>query len=453
MPVKPDFLGFAEYVMAEQGQVLAPHHRLLVSKLQRIADGSIDRLMVQMPPGSAKSTYCSVLFPAYFLSHHPRSQIIATAHTASLANHFGRHVRRMIYEYGDRYGISVANESRAAGEFMLADGGAYFAAGVHGPITGRRADLVLIDDPIKSWAEAESQISRDALHDWFRAELLARLKPKGRIVFVMTRWHEDDLAGRLMSGDEPWETLSLPALAEPGDVLGRAVGEALWPAWQSAEAIKRLRNEVGERSFAAMYQQKPKPPDSALFNVAKIAVIETLPAILRSVRAWDLAASVAAPGRDPDYTVGVKLGLVADKTLVVQDVIRIRANAGDVMAKIVTTAAADGRQTVIGLPKDPGQAGVAQVDYLTRMLEGYTTRSSPETGSKILRATPAAALTGQNMVSLLAAPWNENFIRELEAFPNSRKDDQVDAFARAVGLIFETGAVAARRQNLSLIGR
>jgi predicted phage terminase large subunit-like protein len=409
--------------------------------------------MVQMPPGSAKSTYCSVLFPAYFLSCSSGSQIVATAHTASLANHFGRGVRRVICDYGDCLGLKIANESRAAGEFMVMDGGAYFAAGVHGPITGRRADLVLIDDPVKSWAEAESPVFRDALHDWYRAELLARLKPKGRVVFVMTRWHEDDLAGRLMANGDHWETLTLPALAETGDVLGRAVGEALWPEWQDDAAIDRLRAEMGERSFAAMYQQRPRPPESSLFDVAKIDVTEAMPGILRSVRAWDLAASVAAPGRDPDYTVGLKLGLTAEKKLIVQDLIRIRANAGDVTTMIVQTATKDGKNTVIGLPKDPGQAGAAQVDYLARLLDGYTTISSPETGSKIVRAMPAAAQIDQGNVLLLAAPWNENFIRELEAFPDSKKDDQVDAFSRAVGLIFETAAVGARRQRLSLIGR
>jgi predicted phage terminase large subunit-like protein len=453
MSVKPDFLGFAEHVVAEQGQVLARHHRLLVSKLQDIAEGRSDRLMVQMPPGSAKSTYCSVIFPAYFLSRHAGSQVVATAHTASLANHFGRRARRVIYDYGDLLGLKIANESRAAGDFMLTDGGAYFAAGVHGPITGRRADLVMIDDPIKSWADAESPVFRDALHDWYRAELLARLKPKGRIVFVMTRWHEDDLAGRLMAGSDQWEILTLPALAEAGDALGRKVGEALWPEWQDAEAINRVRGEVGERSFAAMYQQRPRPPESLMFDVAKIGVIDTLPEILRSVRAWDLAATVAAPGRDPDYTVGLRLGLTAERNLVVQDVIRLRANAGDVTKTIVQTASRDGRSTLVGLPKDPGQAGTAQVDYLSGLLKGYPTRSSAETGSKVVRAMPAAAQIDQGKVLVLAAPWNENFIRELEAFPHSRKDDQVDALSRAVSLLFEPAAPSARRESLPLIGR
>jgi hypothetical protein len=153
--------------------------------------------MVQMQPGSAKSTYGSILFPAYFLALHKNKQIIATAHTASLADYFARHVRNTFVEYTYFLGIKISAESCASARIFLQEDGECFAAGVRGPITGRRADSVIIGDPVKSWAEAESQTFRDALYDWYRAELSARLKPGGRIVLIMTRWHEDDLAGRL----------------------------------------------------------------------------------------------------------------------------------------------------------------------------------------------------------------------------------------------------------------
>jgi predicted phage terminase large subunit-like protein len=453
MPVKPGLLGFAEHVLAERGQIPARHHRLLLARLEDVADGHCDRLMVQMPPGSAKSTFGSILFPAYFLSRHRDSQVIATAHTASLANHFGRGVRRVIVEHGAELGLTLGKTSKGAGEFVLDGGGGYFAAGVRGPITGRRADLILIDDPIKSWAEAESPVFRDALYDWYRAELTARLKPKGRIVFIMTRWHEDDLAGRLLLGDGDWENLRLPALAEPGDPLGRAAGEVLWPEWQDAAAIAKLRGEVGERSFSAMYQQQPRPPNSSLFDVTKILYVTECPVPMRMVRAWDLAATAASSGRDPDYTVGVKLGMTSDKAIIVLDVIRMRGNAGDVAAKIVETARRDGRQTRVGLPRDPGQAGIAQVEYLRTQLDGFGSDASPETGSKIVRAMPAAAQIDQGRVSLLVAPWNDAFIRELEAFPESRKDDQVDAFSRAMGMIIGPVSVGARMQKISVFER
>jgi predicted phage terminase large subunit-like protein len=453
MPATQKLLGFAEHVLADQQQSPARHHRALIERLEDVAEGRCDRLMVQMPPGSAKSTYGSVLFPAYFLGRHPGGKIIATAHTASLAAHFGRQVRRVIVEYGDVLGLELDKDRRAANEFLLQDRGAYFAAGVRGPITGRRADLILIDDPIKSWAEAESPVFRDALYDWYRAELTARLRPGGRIVFIMTRWHDDDLAGRLARGDRDWTMLRLPALAEEDDPLGRQVGEPLWPEWQDAEAIEGIRREIGDRSFAAMYQQNPRPPESLLFDVKKIGILAEATATLRTVRAWDLAATVPVAGRDPDYTVGVKLGMTAADEIVVLDVRRIRGNAGEVENLIVRSAEMDGRETVVGLPQDPGQAGAAQIVYLKRRLEPFKVVATPETGAKAVRAMPAAAQIDRGAVKLIAAPWNDSFLRELEAFPDARKDDQVDAFSRAVSLVLEPRWAGAKTANLPFIGR
>ena len=434
-------------------RVPARHHELLIEKLDDVTEGRCDRLMVQMPPGSAKSTYGSILFPAYFLSRHKTAQIIATAHTASLADYFGRHVRKAIAEHGEWLGVTLAKESRASAKFTLEEGGEYFPAGVRGPITGRRADLIIIDDPVKSWAEAESRASRDALYDWYRAELSARLKPGGRLVLIMTRWHEDDLAGRLMAGDPAWENLRLPAIAESGDAMGRAVGEVLWPEWQDDAAVLRRRQEVGERAFSAMYQQRPRPPDAALFKVEAIRILAQAPEVLRTVRAWDLAATLPGAGRNPDYTVGLKLGLVAGGDLVVLDVIRFQGSPAQVEARIHAAAKADGVGTILALPQDPGQAGAAQVAMLKRSLSGFQVVSSPETGAKVLRAMPAATQVDGGKVALLAAPWNENFISEIREFPDSAKDDQVDAFARAVNTLVTTNSQAARRVNVALLGR
>jgi predicted phage terminase large subunit-like protein len=448
MTAEPGLIGFAEHVLAEREQVPARHHRLLITKLEDVLTGRTDRLMVQMPPGSAKSTYASVLFPAYFLGRQPGSQIIATAHTASLAEHFGRQVRRLILEYGEVLGIALAKDSKAAGRFSLEDGGAYFAAGVHGPITGRRADLILIDDPVKSWAEADSLVHRDALHDWYRAELSARLKPGGRIVLIMARWHEDDLAGRLMQSGSNWDMLTLPALACAGDALGRNPGEPLWPEWEDSEAIRRRQAEVGEQAFAALYQQDPAPPEAKLFNTDMVRIVDTAPALKRTIRAWDLAASLPAPGRDPDYTVGVKIGVTEVRQIIVLDVIRFRGTPADVEREITAAANADGPGTLIALPRDPGQAGIAQVSFLSRALLGYRIEHSPETGAKADRAKPAATQMGSGNILLLKASWNATFLQELKAFPNARKDDQVDALSRAVNTLATSSEIGMRRIHI-----
>jgi predicted phage terminase large subunit-like protein len=335
----------------------------------------------------------------------------------------------------------------------LQEGGEYFAAGVRGPITGRRADLVIIDDPIKSWAEAESQAFRDALYDWYRAELSARLKPGGRIVLIMTRWHEDDLAGRLLAGEAAWTCVRLPAIAEANDMLGRRPGEVLWPEWQDEAAILRRRQEVGERAFAAMYQQNPRPPDAALFKAQNIKAVAEVPALVRTIRAWDLAASLPGVGKNPDYTVGLKLGMTSENRLIVLDVIRFQGSPAQVEARIQATAVADGVGTILALPQDPGQAGAAQIAMLTRSLTGFHVIATPETGAKITRAMPAATQVDAGNLTLLAAPWNENFLAEIAAFPDSAKDDQVDALSRAVNTLATTNGQTARRVNVPLLGR
>jgi predicted phage terminase large subunit-like protein len=446
------FEAFATAVMVKWHLKPARHHLMLIDMLQKVAAGSTDRLMVQMPPGSAKSTFASVLFPAYWFACQPRSEIIAACHTASLAEHFGRKLRTLIGDQGAGFGLTLEAGSRAAGRFGLTQGGQYFATGVRGPITGRRADLILIDDPVKTWAEAESHASRDALYDWYRAELLSRLKPNGRVVLIMTRWHEDDLVGRLISHDKDWTILRLPALAEPGDPMGRAVGEALWPDWESAELLTRKCATMGEHIFQAMFQQKPMAGGSLLFDATKLEVTAVPPGVVRTVRAWDLAATASTTGRNPDWTVGLKLGLMADARYVVLDIVRLQGVPTDVEQAVGATARADGVATTIALAQDPGQAGVAQIAHYRRNLHGFNVVSSPETGSKTMRATPASALVGAGRIMVVDASWTNAFVAELQAFPQGAKDDQVDALARALATISQVPA-AARAVQYSLMGR
>jgi predicted phage terminase large subunit-like protein len=247
--------------------------------------------------------------------------------------------------------------------------------------------------------------------------------------------------------------LKLPAIAQAGDALGRAPGDVLWPEWQDEAAILRRRVEVGERAFAAMYQQDPRPPRAALFKVDLITVLEQAPPVIRQLRAWDLAASLPSAGRNPDYTVGLKLGVTAEQRLVVLDVIRFQGSPAQVEAKIQAVAKLDGVATMLALPQDPGQAGAAQIAMLSRGLVGYHLLATPESGAKMVRAMPAATQVDAGNLYLVAAPWNDAFLSELRAFPDSAKDDQVDALSRAVNTFATTSAKAARRVNVALLGR
>ena len=449
---RPSLRQWARHALRPIGLAPAAHHRRLLDELSGLARGCGDRLMVLMPPGSAKSTYASLLLPAWWLMRFPTHSIIAASHTQDLATHFGRGVRRLVRDHGTRLGYGLAADDKAAHRFRTDAGGEYFATGLGGGITGRRADLVLIDDPIKSHAEADSAAQRDAVWDWYRSELITRLKPRGRIVLIMTRWHVDDLGGRLLAGDDGWTVLRLPALAEDGDPLGRQPGEALWPAWESREALLRKQAAVGPRVWQALYQQAPVTHVGAIFRVGRIDMVDAAPAGLTTVRAWDLAATAAGEGRDPDWTVGLKLGRDGMGRLFVLDVLRLRGGPHDVAQAIVATAHRDGRAVPVGLPQDPGQAGKQQISWLTGLLAGHRVVASPETGSKLLRAGPVAAQAEAGNLALLRAGWNEILLEELRDFPQGRKDDQVDALARAFALLAEATA-PARRAQVELMGR
>ena len=345
--------------------------------------------MVLMPPGSAKSTYASILYPAWWFTQHPVSSVIATSHTTSLAEHFGRQARELVQRNGSQLGYGLHAGQQAAGHWQTTGKGEYFAAGIRGPLTGRRADLVIIDDPIKSQAEADSPVLRERIWNWYRSDLTTRLKPKGRIVLIMTRWHEDDLAGRLLAQNPAeWHVIRLPALAEENDPLGRAPGAALWPEWEDEAALLRKRDTVGERTWSALFQQSPRPIVGSLFKTDCIDILDVPPtrSAGQVVRAWDLAATVATGGNDPDWTVGVKLGRDDSGRFIVLDVVRLRGSPHEVEAAIAEAARIDGRSVTIGLPEDPGQAGKHQVTYLARRLAGHRIDASRETGAKTTRA-------------------------------------------------------------------
>ena len=445
-------LDWAELVLSQTEQTPARHHRKLIAQLECLSRGEIDRLMVLMPPGSAKSTYVSILFPAWFLSRHPQAALIMACHTDSLASHFGRRTRTLIQENPTVLDYRLATDERAANRWRTSRGGEYFGTGIHGPIAGRRADLVIIDDPIKSWADADSPTAREHAWDWYRSDLLPRLKPRGRVVLVMTRWHEDDLGGRILAVENGWTVLRFPALGVLPDPLGRVQGEALWPEWEDAEALDRKRAAMGERAFAALFQQDPRPPSGGLFMPERISLCDTTPNESVGVRAWDLAAALPAPGKDPDWTVGLRLDRDAEDRFVVTDIQRLRGSPGEVEAAIQMTAERDGPGVLVALPQDPGQAGQAQTAYLTRKLAGFTVRSSPETGAKLTRAGPVAAQVEAGNLRLLRAPWNRIFLEEMKDFPHGHKDDQIDALSRAF-MTLAAPVVPARRLHIPLLSR
>jgi predicted phage terminase large subunit-like protein len=387
--------------------------------------------MILMPPGSAKSTYASVIFPAWWFCQHAHSSVIGASHSLGLAEHFSRRIRSLILAKQQYLGFTVARDQRAVDTWTTSNGGEYLAVGVRGAVTGRRADLVIIDDPVKSQADAESRRQREHIWDWYKSDVTTRLKPGGRVVLIMTRWHKEDLGGQLLEQTATeWRVVRLPALAEPGDPLGRAVGTPLWPEWENHDALARKRELIGERAWSALFQQSPQPSGGRLFAIDRITVNDARRDDQTVVRAWDLAATGDTGRNDPDWTVGVKLSRDKNGHYLVLDVVRIRGTPRQVEDLIVSTAQQDGPKVVVAIPEDPGQAGKSQMSYLTRQLAGFHVIASRETGPKATRAMPLASQVEAGNVAIQRADWNQVLLDEMRDFPWGRKDDQVDALVR-----------------------
>lgn len=247
-----------------QPWVAAPHLRILSAKITDAVSGKTPRLIVNMPPRHGKSELISKWTPAWFLDNWPHKSVINAGYGTSFAEEWGRKVRNLVKEHQGQLRFRLAGDSTAAGRWNTTQGGGMYATGIGGAITGRGADLLVIDDPIKDHKEANSLIYRDDLWDWYCNTARTRVMPGGAVIVLMTRWHEDDLVGRLLkasaSGDgEQWEVLNLPAICEDAanDPLGRAEGAPLWPDFRSLEYLQALQLGLSEEAWAAQYQGRP----------------------------------------------------------------------------------------------------------------------------------------------------------------------------------------------------
>lgn len=258
---------------------LAAHHELLCNALQDVADGDTPYLMVFMPPGSAKSTYADVVFVPWFMARKPKQNVILTSYGSDLARKQGRRSRQLVKSrsFGNLFEAQLSAESSAADEWSLTNGSEYMAGGILSGVTGNRADLLIIDDPVKGREEADSETIRKKVRAAFDDDLVTRLKPGGRIVIIQTRWHEDDLSGSLLpdgwSGESgmfkgkdgrDWRVVCIPAMASHGDLLGRKPGEYLWPEWFPESHWRPFKSNP--RTWSALYQQRPQPDEGTFFK-------------------------------------------------------------------------------------------------------------------------------------------------------------------------------------------
>jgi predicted phage terminase large subunit-like protein len=449
----------------------------LNAKLLDLAQRKIRFLIIEAPVRHGKSLLATQWFPTWYLGHHPNHRILIGSYNHSTARNFGSFPRDTLIEHGaELFGVHVATAKAAAGsplvsrirhaqdnwELLRPHIGGVMSRGVGNPPTGSGFELIVIDDPIKSAAEAYSKTERDALWNWWLGSLRTRLNEgvngslPGVVVVIMSRWHEDDLVGRLLKaqenalqGDYPfddrWEVLHLPALADPQlidpDPLRRAPGQALCPQMWPEPKLLQLRDGpegigVGQLAFAALYQGSPRPESGGMFNPGTWRYADAAPAGIEWYLWWDLASTEKeTAGSDPDYTAYALVGKTDDGFVFIGEAGRTRADPGGVerYVKGITQACIE-RWGVkkVRLPQDPGQAGVAQVgNYARKVLAGLDVNFQARTmdGDKVVRALPYAGQQNSSNVVLVRGPWNATFVEEHNLFPRGGHDDLVDAAA------------------------
>lgn len=399
--------------------------------------GRVNRLALFAPPRHGKSVITSHYFPALYLLVFPHRRVILTSYEADFAASWGRKVRDTVTKWGAVFGVKVRSDSKAADRWEIeTHGGGMQTAGAGGAILGKGADLFIIDDPVKNATEALSPTYRQKVWDWYTSTAETRLEPNAALVVTQQRWHTEDLGGKLIREQgRAWRAVSLPALAEAGDPLGRSPGEALWPERYDAAELERKR-ALAPTWFAAQYQQRPLDLEGGFFKgLERIRVIPAAPTddqFVKVVRWWDLAATEKQAGADPDWAVGLKMGKHKDKTFVVLDVQRVRLGPKGVRQLIRQTAELDGKKVPIRIEREGAASGKIAADAIvTEDLAGWNARAVRPKGGKAERAEPWAAQVEAGNAAVVKAGWNAAMLDEHRSFPTGAHDDIVDACSGA----------------------
>lgn len=432
-----------------------PHVKLIAEAIRKLVDGELldaagrpcRKLLIMAPPRHGKSEQTSRYGPAWFETKFPDRRCMLCSYEADFAASWGRKVRDLIAEHPE-FGVSVRRDSGAANRWdLVGRNGGMVTAGVGGPITGKGAHLLIIDDPVKNAEEAASAAMQERAWDWYRQTAFTRLEPGGVVVLIMTRWHEGDLGGRILAheGDE-WHVIRLPALAEADDPLGREPGEALWPARYSADDLAAIRRTMLAQPFEALYQQSPTLAEGGLFlrewfrywtpivsddrqvgyNLGGLFIPDKETIKFSTV---DLAASLRTSA---DYTVASTWVLTRTDpvNLVLIDVERMRLEGPDHMA-LLRRVYDKHKPQWIGVEK--ATFGLTLIQQATRA--GLPIRELKPDRDKVARALPAAekAKCGQVWWPQ-SASWLQDWELEILAFNPAgthAHDDQVDTFSYA----------------------
>jgi predicted phage terminase large subunit-like protein len=346
-------------------------------------------------------------------------------------------VRALLKQDALHNGLVMSRDASNVQDWETSEGGGVRAVGVGGGVTGMGANLIVIDDPVKSRKEADSGVYRDTAWDWYCEDLRTRLEPGGAIIVIMTRWHEDDLVGRLLkdakSGGEQWTVINLPALAEEDDALGRKPGEALCPERYDVAALESLKR-VLKNAFFALFQQRPQPAEGSFFKrqwFDRVIEADAVPKNLEWVRYWDLAVSTKTGA---DNTASAAVALDKDGTLYIRDMICGQWEWPDAKKNIVATMLNEPKVRV-GIEK--ALHGLAAVQELRRVREitHIAFAGIDVDGDKKSRAMAWQDRAEDGKVVLVQGPWINNFLIEVTAFPSGAHDDQVDTISGGIAML------------------
>ena len=430
-----DYLTFVKTVWP--AFIQGKHHKTMADAFERVANGDLKRLIINMPPRHTKSEFASYLLPAWFLGRYPDKKVIQTAHTAELAVGFGRKVRNLFSDPGFKSifpATSLQSDSKAAGRWSTNKGGEYFAIGVGGAVTGKGADLLIIDDPHSEQEAAQGQYNPevfDKVYEWYTSGPRQRLQPGGAIIVVMTRWSKRDLTGKIIdssvkrSGSDEWEVIELPAILPSGN--------SLWPEYWSIEELEALKSELPLSKWSAQYQQDPSSEEGALIKREwwKPWKQSRPPDCEFIIQSWDTAFLKT---QRSDYSACTTWGVFLNEEkdamhIILLDAYKERLEFPELKKRAYEMYIESEPDAFIVEGKASGMPLVFELRQMGIPVSEYT----PSKGNdKIARVNAVADMFASGMVWAPETRWSEEVIEEFAAFPAGDHDDLVDSSTQAL---------------------
>jgi predicted phage terminase large subunit-like protein len=435
--VGKNFMTFVKYVWPNF--IHGTHHEKMAEAFQRVAEGKVKRLIINMPPRHTKSEFASYLLPAWFLGLYPSKKIIQTSHTAELAVGFGRKVRNLVDSdaYKDLFPeVALQADSKAAGRWATNYGGDYFAIGVGGAVTGKGADLLIIDDPHSEQEAALSEVNPeiyDKTYEWYTSGPRQRLQPGGAIVIVMTRWSKKDLTGQVLKSaaqreGEDWEVIDFPAILPSG--------RPLWPGFWSLKELEALRNELPNSKWMAQYMQQPTSDVSAIIKREwwQIWEDDSPPYCDFTIQSWDTAF---LKSERSDYSACTTWGVfykpddrgVDQANIILLNAFKKRMEFPELKVRAYEEWKAWDPDSLIVEAKASGTPLYQELRAMGIPVQEFT----PTKGNdKIARLNAVADIFASGRVWVPNTNWAEELVDEIASFPSGEHDDLVDSTSQAI---------------------